>query len=389
MRWHDVLGLSLMAFGVASSGCSAANGPLDLTGPAEFAAGPSTTPGETPGLARAQKPDGRSVKPAAFLDMPPDRSIADLRSSPAARIRAVVNTEPILDEEVQSAMMQMVHGPTSPKELAQIEEQALNQIIDREVLLQDAFARLSRGGAVKYLDKLKEAARKEFDRQWLRKVMKANNYTNEAEFKVFLQEHHMSLEMIRRQWERNFMAMEYIRNRVDPFLQRIGHADLVEYYEKHPEEFKVVDSVDWQDMFIATALHASREEAQNFALVLANRIRQGEDFARLATQYDNGDSALRNSEGQGHKPGEIGPKEAEPILFRMQDGEVGPLVEMPAGFHIIRLVKRQRAGMKPFDEAVQKQIKEKLRGEVFERETKRIVNELKRKAVIEIAHSKN
>jgi parvulin-like peptidyl-prolyl isomerase len=73
------------------------------------------------------------------------------------------------------------------------------------------------------------------------------------------------------------------------------------------------------------------------------------------------------------------------VLFRLRDGEVGPLVELETGFHVVRLVKRQHAGVLPFDSKVQTQIRDKLKGEIFQLEMKRIVRELKRKAVIEIA----
>jgi len=68
----------------------------------------------------------------------------------------------------------------------------------------------------------------------------------------------------------------------------------------------------------------------------------------------------------------------------MRDGEVGTVIELETGFHVIRLVKRQYAGMTPLDEKTQSQIRNKLKGEVFEREAKRIVDELRHKAQIEI-----
>ena len=59
---------------------------------------------------------------------------------------------------------------------------------------------------------------------------------------------------------------------------------------------------------------------------------------------------------------------------------------METGFHIVKLLDRTYQGRKPFNEAVQKEIREKLRQQVFMQEMKRIVNDLKRRAVIEVAH---
>jgi hypothetical protein len=304
----------------------------------------------------------------------------------AARIAAVVNGEAILMEEVEIGAGPALASAGTDARRAEVLKEALNQVIDREVVLQDAFARLSKGPGAKFLDKLKEIARQEFEKQWVAPFMRANHLASEEELKAFLRAHDLPLEAFRRHWERRFLATEYIRQRVESSINRIGHEEIVEYYEKHPEEFKVEDGVEWQDLFIAAGQHPTREDARKLAAVLAERVRRGEDFARLAAEFDNGDAKFRGAEGQGRKRGEIRPSEAEAVLFQLRDGQVGPLLELPTGFHVLRLVKRTYAGALPFgDEKVQKQIRDKLRGEVFQREMKRIVGDLKRKSVIEIA----
>jgi parvulin-like peptidyl-prolyl isomerase len=117
--------------------------------------------------------------------------------------------------------------------------------------------------------------------------------------------------------------------------------------------------------------------------VLAQRVRSGEDFLKLSEEFDDGDSKLRKAQGLGRKRGEIKPPEVEAMLWKLKDGDV-TVVEKLNGFHVIRLVKRQYAGLLPFDERTQKQIRDKLRSEIMQRETKRIVTELKRHAVIEV-----
>src|SRR5262249_25954347 len=112
----------------------------------------------------------------------------------------------------------------------------------------------------------------------------------------------------------------------------------------------------------------------------------GEDFTKLAKEFDRGVASLHeNAEGVGHKRGEINPPEVEKILFQLKEGQVGPVVEIHTGYHIVRVAKREYAGRMPCDEKVQKQIRDKLKNEVFVREMKRIVADLKRRAEIIIA----
>src|SRR5262249_48182176 len=154
--------------------------------------------------------------------------------------------EAILDEEVLAAASQSLAGARTPEERARVLNDKLNELIDREGVLQDAIARLSGKGGQKDLKVLEDAAPQQVRKQWLHKMMAGNHFTSEEEFKRFLRERNMPLEMVQRHWTRNFMAMEYLRHRIDPHLQKIGHLQVAEYYQRHPEEFQVGDEVRWQ-----------------------------------------------------------------------------------------------------------------------------------------------
>src|SRR5205085_10556881 len=99
--------------------------------------------------------------------------------------------------------------------------------------------------------------------------------------------------------------------------------------------------VDWQDLFVEAQAQGSREASRALADKVATQVRQAGDpdkeFAELAAKYNTGDSALRKNEGIGHHRGEVRPPEAEPVLFRMKDGETA-VVEIGSGFHVVRLV---------------------------------------------------
>lgn len=341
---------------------------------------------------RSQKPDAE--KPAS----PIRQTVFEAVKSPfptlggaevAISVRAHVNGVPILDDEVKelcypaliSLSPELSEAERTAKQ-AQIFRDGLQQIIDREVILQDAFARLNKNGA-QYLDKLKAAAGKDFDKT-LRAMKTRSGAKTDDQFTELLLSQGQTMDGMRRQFERNFIAREYSRSRIYPMIERAtGHQQIFEYYQEHPSAFQAVDSVKWQDVFIDAGRHKSRAEARAFAEQLAARASKGEDFAKLL-QYDNGDSTYRNGEGFGSRRGEIKPPEAEPILFQLKDGQVGPVLEIPTGYHVLRLVKRTHAGKLPLDEKTQTDIRHKLQNIVADREYKKLVAELKEKATIEI-----
>lgn len=382
MRWHVLTRLSLSVLGLAA-GCETGRPGLASSLPSLPA--PAATAGDGISQARAQKPEapGSAKTPPSILALlrPPRVEMGASTDSPA-RIVAVVNGEVILEQEVYYAGG--IHGGQPQTEQEERKKRALEHIIDRELLLQEVVARMSKGPGQKFLDKLKEAASKECDK-YLRRRLRSDSVKDEETVQKILDAQKEQISLVRRQFEHDFIANEFIRSQIEPHLQMIGHVQIQEYYDTHPEEFRVVDSVDWQDLFVSAAPFPHREAARNFAEVLAERARQGEDFVALAKAKDDGDSKFRpDASGLGHKRGEISPQVCENDLFQMREGEIR-LVATDGGFHVVRLVKRQRPGLLPFDSAVQKQIKDKLRGEIASREWKRIVTELKRNAVIDIA----
>ncbi len=303
------------------------------------------------------------------------------QKSSGSTIVALVNGEAVLEEEVMLTLNQGI-ADSSPTESGK-RKQAINQLVEREIVIQDAYNRLSKNPqAKKFLDKLQEMAGKEFDR-YVRLLKERNKSISDEDFKNVLESQGLSLALLRRQSERNFIAMQYLQTRIMPNLDRIGHKQIRDYYESHQEEFQIQDSVEWKDIFISYRNSKSKEEALEKANMIVEKAKKGEDFAKLSKEFCHGDGAFRNAEGIGRKKGEIKPVQIEKFLFELKDGELGPLVELPTGVHIIMLVKREHAGIKIFDEKVQKQIREKLRNEAAQFEMKRMLADMKRQAVVE------
>lgn len=305
----------------------------------------------------------------------------------AVRILASVNGTPIFAQEVETQAYQYLQTtrrlsePERSEKQREIRKNVLEQLIEREVVLQNMESQLKDRNP-QALRRLSGLANKQFEKTWLRSMMKNNGYKTEKEFEQFLAGQGLPLQTLRRQWVRAFLSREYLRSNVVPRLDKIGHEELYAYYRAHLRDFELKDEVEWQDIFVSTNRHGSKEQAKKIAQQVVDRVKAGEDFVTLCKSYDDGDSVLRQGAGIGRARGEIRPFEVEKILFEMQDGEVGPLVELDTGFHVIRLVKRQRAGRRPFDAKVQEEIRTSLRNGMATREMRQLVEALRARAVI-------
>jgi peptidyl-prolyl cis-trans isomerase C len=306
----------------------------------------------------------------------------------AARIRAKVNDIPILEDELREAMAQYAGELLSVPEaqrgelLQKIADRELQKLIDRELVLEDAFATLKQLKLEKELQKMKEAGEAEADKR-LREIKQSLKASTDEEMKAVLQNQGLTIDGVRRQVVRNFLMMDYVRNKIHPIVKAISLQDIRDYYNAHADEFKIDDKVRWQDIFIDASRFRDVASARLYAEQLLSRGRAGEDFAKMSLECDHGDSKLRNGDGLGSKPGEIKPAEVEATVLSLRPGEFA-LVELRFGYHIVKVVQRQYAGRRPFDVACQSEVVRKLQNQIAEREYKRIVDELKKKATIQI-----
>ena len=345
-----------------------------------------------PTISRGQKPDepAQSQNPVAPVVNKPNLDLVAYTPGAAsrqtaARICATVNGVAILDDELREASYGQLIGsmalrePDRSQQRKLILKKALEQLVEREVILQEAFERLKEQPQA--LKKLREFATKEYEKK-MRGVRERTGIKSDNELGMVLATQGVTLAGVKRQEERNVMALEFMKNVIVPKIDNICRDDLETYYKSHPEEFKVPDSVAWQDIFIDASKFPSRDAAQQFAESLATRARSGEDFAALVTQYDQGDSSYRNGEGFGRRRGGIRPVEAEPVLFQMKAGDIGPVIALGSGFHVVKLTSREFEGLKPFNEKTQTEVRNKLQGDVWEMEYKREIADLKRKTTI-------
>jgi parvulin-like peptidyl-prolyl isomerase len=367
------------------TGCGSSH-PLVAAGPpGQGLAAPSG--GAAPPAARSQADDDErtgSVKSAKYTPPP-----SDPNAEVAVRVRAQVNGVAILDDEIREACypqlmaIESLPEPERGARRAEILLQQLQQIIDREIILQDMMARV--GKNKRALEKIQEMATKEFDKRIRIIKQRSPDVKTDEDIKKKFQSMGLSLAGFKRQVEREFMARAYMQNLIfDAVDSGIGHQQILEYYQQHPDEFQRDDRVQWQDIFVDKSKFKDRDEASRFAEQLAAQARAGQDFLKLAAQYDSANYAFSKGEGLGQRKGEIRPTEVESYLFQMREGQVGPVVELATGFHIFRLAKREFAGRVPLDEKVQKEIRKKLQAQIAEREWKWAVNDLKKKARIEI-----
>jgi parvulin-like peptidyl-prolyl isomerase len=332
---------------------------------------------EGPPLVTLQKPASAAITVPTTL-APNDPGV--VQSSMANRgrlrvhVRAWVNGRPIFDDEVMEVAGPELRRASSPEKQAEIYNFVLEQIVDQELLYQDAVRRLEKVSKHS-LAKMREYVDQEFDKSVQK--MRAANVSEEDIRRME--------PTARRMLERNLISQEYARSQIKPVVDsHLNLSEVGDYYEAHKSEFMRVDKVVWQDIFIPLGQNLPTvEDAKRFGEDLINRCRRPEHFDQLM-QYNEGESKLRGGEGLGQRRGEIRPAELEETLFKLGEGQIGPVVAFSTGVHLVRVTKREYAGQMPLDDQVAKVIRKKLESQLADREYRRIVRELRTRAVVRL-----
>ncbi|MBF0557991.1 MAG: peptidyl-prolyl cis-trans isomerase [Nitrospirae bacterium] len=110
---------------------------------------------------------------------------------------------------------------------------------------------------------------------------------------------------------------------------KVTEKDAQEYYDSHKAEFTMRNEVR-----LGQILLKNEDDAKK----AYERVRKGEDFAKVATAMSIDKKSAKAGGFMGSfKKGELAP-EIEEAIFRLKDGEVSTPVKLKDGIHIFRVV---------------------------------------------------
>ncbi len=141
----------------------------------------------------------------------------------------------------------------------------------------------------------------------------------------------------------------------------ISDEELLEYYNENRDAFKIPKTVEARHILFKVDENAtpdSVKKIQEHALDILKLAKEGKDFAELAKQYSDGPT--RDSGGYlGTFRKEDMVQPFADMAFSLKAGEIGDPVRTQFGWHIVKVEKVNEASVLSFDEA-KGQIKKKL-----------------------------
>ncbi|MGQ9557879.1 MAG: SurA N-terminal domain-containing protein [Desulfurispora sp.] len=294
---------------------------------------------------------------------------------------ATVNGTPItatqLDQKVeemkkQYAQMGLSFDSEQAKPLLDmLRRQTMQQLIDRELLLQKA-----REWKINPTDQEVDEALKKFRQQ----------FKDDAEFKKYLAANGFSEPKLR-DAVRESLIMDKMQQKVLADLKQPTEAEAQSYYNAHKEQYQVPAQYQVRHILITTGGSGGgnaqeQARAKATALQLIARLQNGADFAELAQKYSQDPGSASSGGLYTFKKGDAVP-EFEKAALALKPGEITTQpVQTEYGYHIIKKEKDIAGKQLSFAE-VKDEIVQQLHSEAAQKKLDDFVQELRKAAKIE------
>jgi parvulin-like peptidyl-prolyl isomerase len=274
----------------------------------------------------------------------------------------------------------------------------LNGLIDRSLLVKEAKKKLK---DPKMLDRFYEESDQVFREREILPLQRQYACDSESQLKERLAQSGRSLNQMQQSFRQSFLADQFLYMTIKD-KTKVELPDLLKYYDEHVKkhEFDRPALITWREIVVEpiqpknppdaphdstvllTSASSSRETARREAESLLEKLRRGEDFAKLARKESDGPAGSRNQGGlMETSPGGYGIKPVSAALDTLPIGRLSDVIEGPDGFHIVKVEKRRPAGPASFEE-VQNEIRPILENQKFTAERAALIAKLRKNTLI-------
>ena len=214
--------------------------------------------------------------------------------------------------------------------------------------------------------------------------IRSRNHFSEQDLERALAEQGLDRAAFRAQVRRELEAYQVLQYKMRGRV-KVSDDDLTNYYRSHPQEFGGEEEIHVRHIFLPLPEAASTaEEAKARAAgeKVLQRLRTGEDFAKVAREVSRGPSAQDGGDLGWLRRGTI-QKALEDAAFGLKDGQISGLVRAGPGLHVLKADGRRTGGERTFENA-REEIRTRLTDEQVGATRQQVLDELRRAAVIEL-----
>lgn len=264
-----------------------------------------------------------------------------------AKVNDDVITKSELETREQAVLAELYRtytGAELDQKVAEAKKLMLRRMIDDKILLHRAARMFD-------MSKVGDSYLKYFKEQ--------QQIKDDAELQRLLTAEGMTVDDLKQRLVEMSAPGEVVRYEVNDRIA-VGDKEVDAYYAEHPEEFAVPAEAEVREIVVL-----ARDDDRDAKRKAAEEVREkaaapGADFAAIAGESSDAGTKSNGGLLGEIKKGDLSP-ELEQVAFTIPVGSVGPVIERPYGFHILKVDERSDAHQKPLEE-----VREDVRKQLLE-----------------------
>jgi peptidyl-prolyl cis-trans isomerase C len=260
---------------------------------------------------------------------------------PGQEIVARVNGAPVYASDVNLGATRLRQKGTfnapekEPKSEAQLREEALQVLIENELLFQEARRR--------GFTAAQEAVEQEM-------AVIAGQFPGPATFEKALAQMNITKEDLRRDLERAQTVERMVESAIEPGIG-VSPEEVRSYYDANPQMFTDPERMHIRHILLRVSPSTTEEQKAEMRRTLEGvreRVLKGESFEALADQYSQDMRAGKGGDLGYVSRGQLA-KDFEQSVFALQAGQLSGVVSSPYGYHLIQVVDHQPPTLVSFE----------------------------------------
>lgn len=222
--------------------------------------------------------------------------------------------------------MRLRNRPLSQEQIQALRGQLVENLIERELLYQQAQQR-----KLKIRPRWIELALHEFKQQ----------FVNQSDYSDFISQSGLSETLLKERIGKGLVVRRLLRREVIRGI-KVSEAEMQAFFRQFPEFFKREEQVRARHILIAIGDDMDKgqiEDAMLRMMALQLRIQEGANFGAMALEYSDCPSKARAGDLGYFTREQMVPSFAT-VAFGLKPGEVSEIVITPFGYHLIQVLDR-------------------------------------------------
>jgi hypothetical protein len=266
----------------------------------------------------------------------------------------------------------------------QLMQREIAALLDRK-LLYDEFRR---NVPQENMPRVEQELLKPFEEKEIPELMKQLDVNNQRDLERELARLGSSLADVRRAFNENVIASEWVRSKVK-VNEEVSPEEMLEYYKSHVSDYEYPTQARWEELMVSKDRFNDPQQAYVELANMGNEVWQrgtqvavqGPAFAEIAKVKSDGFTAKDGGIHDWTTKGALQSAEIDTALFTLQVGQMSHIIDSGPAFHIVRVLERKEAGRRPFTE-VQGEIRDALKQQRLRAEMGAYLAELRSRARI-------